>query len=110
MKPFDKGGWGAIQLNARVDYLDLSDRVGTSATNLAVADAYYVNGGKQLGYQASLIWNPMDYIRFMAQYGHLDITGGPRAVSPLFAPADLTPINRRDYNVDTAAVRAQLEF
>ena len=63
-----------------------------------------------LAYQLSLIWNPMDYLRFMAQYGHLDITGGPRAVSPLFATTDLTPINKRDYNVDTAAVRAQLEF
>ena len=52
----------------------------------------------------------MDYLRFMAQYGHLDITGGPRTISPLFAPADLTPINKRDYSVDTAVVRAQLEF
>ena len=110
LHPFDKGGWGAIQLNARVDYLNLNDRVGSSTPNLAVANADYVNGGKQLGYQLSLIWNPMDYLRFMAQYGHLDITGGPRAISPLFAPADLTPINKRDYSVDTAAVRAQLEF
>ena len=52
----------------------------------------------------------MDYLRFMAQYGHLDITGGPRAVSPLFSAIDLTPINKRDYKSDTAAIRAQLEF
>jgi hypothetical protein len=28
----------------------------------------------------------------------------------LFSAVDLTPINKRDYNVDTAAVRAPLEF
>jgi phosphate-selective porin OprO/OprP len=110
LKPFDKGGWGAIQINGRVDYLNLNDRVGSSATNLAVANPNFVNGGKQVGYQLSVIWNPMDYLRFMAQYGHVDVAGGPRAISPLFSAVDLTPINRRDYNVDTAAVRAQLEF
>ncbi|MEO7814838.1 MAG: porin [Sphingomicrobium sp.] len=110
LKPFDKGGWGAIQLNARVDYLNLNDGVGPAGTNRAVANPNYVNGGKQLGYQLSLIWNPMDYLRFMAQYGHVDITGGPRAVSPLFSAVDLTPINKRDYKSDTAAIRAQLEF
>ena len=110
LHPFDKGGWGAIQLNARVDYLNLNDRVGPSTTNLTVANPNYVNGGKQLGYQLSVIWNPTDYLRFMAQYGHLDITGGPRVVSPLFSPIDLTPINERGFKSDTAAVRAQLEF
>jgi phosphate-selective porin OprO/OprP len=110
LKPFDKGGWGAIQVNGRIDYLNLNDSVGPAGANLAVANANYINGGKQLGYQLSVIWNPMDYLRFMAQYGHVDVTGGPRAISPLFSAVDLTPINKRDYNVDTAAVRAQLEF
>ena len=110
LHPFDKGGWGAFQLNGRVDYLNLNRRVGPSTTNLAVANPNYLNGGKQVGYQMSLIWNPMDYLRFMAQYGHVEVTGGPRAVSPLFAPTSLTPINQRGFNVDTAAVRAQLEF
>ncbi|MEO6580597.1 MAG: porin [Sphingomicrobium sp.] len=110
LKPFDKGGWGAIQFNARVDYLNLNDGVGAAGTNRTVANPNYVNGGKQVGYQLSLIWNPMDYLRFMAQYGHVDITGGPRAVSPLFSAVDLTPINRREYKSDSAAVRAQLEF
>ncbi|HMI41037.1 MAG TPA: porin [Sphingomicrobium sp.] len=110
LHPFDKGGWGAIQLNGRIDYLNLNDSVGNAGANLTVANPNYVNGGKQIGYQASVIWNPMDYLRFMAQYGHVDVTGGPHAISPLFSPADTTPINKRDYNVDTAAVRAQLEF
>jgi phosphate-selective porin OprO/OprP len=110
-KPFDQGGWGAIQLNGRVDYLNLTDKVGGTPV---LAGGYpsgstsaFVNGGKQLGYQLSVIWNPMDYLRFMAQYGHVDVTGGPRAatVDP-DGPLD----TRRKYGVDTAAVRAQLEF
>ena len=110
LHPFDKGGWGAIQLNARIDYLNLNDRVGPGTANLTVANPDFVNGGKQLGYQLSLIWNPMDYLRFMAQYGHVDITGGPRAISPLFSVVDLTPIDRRGYSTDTAAIRAQVDF
>ena len=111
LKPFDKGGWGAIQLNGRFDYLDLSDGVGGSAITAGYpsgSSAAYVNGGKQLGYQLSLIWNPIDYMRFMAQYGHLDITGGPRAAT--VDPTSGEAIRDRDYNVETAAVRAQLEF
>ena len=111
-KPFDQGGWGAIQLNGRLDYIDLNDRVDDApalATPLqAVSAPYYVNGGKQLGYQLSLIWNPMDYLRFMAQYGHVSITGGPRAAT--VEPDSSEPANKRKYGVDTAAVRAQLEF
>jgi phosphate-selective porin OprO/OprP len=110
LHPFDKGGWGALQLNGRIDYLNLNDSVGNSGPNLIVANPNYVNGGKQVGYQLSLIWNPMDYVRFMAQYGYINITGGPHAIAPIFSPTDTTPINKRDYNVNTAAIRAQLEF
>ncbi|MFL6737579.1 MAG: OprO/OprP family phosphate-selective porin, partial [Sphingomicrobium sp.] len=105
LKPFQNGGWGAIQLNGRVDYVDLTDDVDGSSASLAAP--FYVNGGKQLGYQVSLIWNPMDYVRFMAQYGHINVTGGPRNA----LGDDLgDPINKRKFDVDTAAVRAQLEF
>ena len=106
LKPFDQGGIGAIQLNGRVDYLDLSDRVDGSGSPIAAP--FYVNGGKQVGYQLSVIWNPMDYVRFMAQYGHLNITGGPRA--GVVEPDSSKALNKRGYSVDTAAVRAQVEF
>ena len=111
LHPFNDGGWGALQLNGRVDYLDLTDRVG--GTPLVTAgygsgsNSQNVNGGKQLGYQASLIWNPMDYLRFMAQLGRVDITGGPRA--SIVDPSGPSSPNRK-YHVNTAAVRAQLEF
>jgi phosphate-selective porin OprO/OprP len=105
LKPISDGGRGAIQLNARVDYLQLKDRV---ADSLLIGSPDYVNGGKQLGYQASVIWNPVDWVRFMAQYGHIDVTGGPRAAAA--EPDSTEPINQRKYGVDTAAVRAQLDF
>ena len=111
LKPFDKDGWGALQLNGRIDYLNLTDKVGGTPVLTggypSGSSSAFVNGGKQLGYQLSLIWNPMDYLRFMAQYGHVDVKGGPRAatVDP-DGPLD----TRRKFGVDTAAVRAQLEF
>jgi phosphate-selective porin OprO and OprP len=104
LKPFDQGGIGAIQLNARVEYVDLADRV-EDGTNAA---PNYVNGGTQWGYQASLIWNPMDYVRFMAQYGRGHVNGGPRAAT--IDPTSGNPAKDRSYDVDTFAVRAQLEF
>ena len=104
LKPWNDGGWGALQINGRLDYVDLSDRVDDSATFVA---PFYVNGGKQLGLQTSLIWNPIDWVRFMAQYGHLEVTGGPRALGLV----DLTkPANKRKFGVDTFAARAQIEF
>jgi phosphate-selective porin OprO/OprP len=104
LKPFDQGGWGAIQLNARVDYLDLNDRV--AGTTLAAPN--YINGGKQIGYEASLIWNPMDYLRFQAQYAHGSYTGGPRATT--VNPTSTDAANQRDFDLDTFALRAQIEF
>jgi len=111
LHPFNDGGWGALQLNGRVDYLDLTDRVGgtplVTAGYASGSTSQFVNGGKQLGYQASLIWNPMDYLRFMAQLGRVDISGGPRAAT--VNPTGLSSPSRK-YHVNTAAVRAQLEF
>lgn len=105
LNPFDEGGWGALQLNARLDYVDLEDRVATGPT-LAAPD--FVNGGKQTGYQLSLIWNPMDYLRFMAQYARAHVVGGPRAGTVV--PTSIKPVDERSYDVDTFALRAQIEF
>jgi len=113
LKPFNNGGWGALQINGRIDYLDLSDRVDDSPTFSA---PFYVNGGKQVAYQASLIWNPTDYVRFMAQYAHINVTGGPRATvsTPsligLFPIGTTETINKRDYDSDVVAMRAQIDF
>jgi phosphate-selective porin OprO and OprP len=106
LHPFDQGGWGAVQVNARVDYLNLNDRVRSGSTTITAPN--YINGGKQIGYQLSVIWNPMDYVRFLAEYSHAAYTGGPRATT--VDPNSTAPANERKFDVDIFAVRAQLEF
>jgi phosphate-selective porin OprO/OprP len=112
LHPFNEGGWGAFQVNGRIDVVELRDRVASGS----VAAPFYVNGGKQVGYQGSLIWNPTDYVRLMAQYSHIDVTGGPRAsvatlaVPGIFPIGTTTPANRRKYNSETWGVRAQVDF
>ncbi|MEA3009183.1 MAG: phosphate-selective porin OprO and OprP [Sphingomonadales bacterium] len=105
LHPFNEGGWGALQLNARLDWLDLGDRVGSGAT---LAAPNYINGGRQLGYELSLIWNPTDYLRFQAQYARGSYQGGPRAATVV--PGSSEPINLRDFSVDSLALRAQVDF
>jgi len=104
LHPFNEGGWGALQINGRLDYLDLRDRVGSGT----LAAPNYINGGKQTGYELSLIWNPTDYLRFMGQYAHGDFTGGPRAGT--MVPTSTRGVNERGYGVDTFAMRAQVDF
>jgi len=106
LHPFDKGGWGAVQLNARVDRTDLQDRVGTGA--ITPGSLNFVNGGKQTGYQLGVSWLPTDYLRFIAQYGHVDVTGGPAAAVPFAAATGA--FQDRSYKLDTMTVRAQVDF
>ena len=105
LHPINKGGIGSIQINGRVEYTDLSDGTGNGPT---LAAPNYVNGGRQMGYQASLIWNPLDYIRFLAQYSRIHVDGGPRAatVVPVGSPLLLD----RSFDVDQFGLRAQVEF
>jgi phosphate-selective porin OprO/OprP len=103
-RPVGDGGWGAVQLNARLDWLDLGSRVGGGG--LVAPD--YVNGGRQLGYELSLIWNPTDYLRFQAQYARAGVEGGPRAAAVV--PGSTEPVSLRDFGVDTFGLRAQVEF
>ncbi len=83
--PFNDGGWGSLGFNLRWDYLDLSDGV--------------IVGGKQNAYQASLNWKPTDYILFGLNYAHI-----------LYDDAAIAIDGDRDYAVDIAAVRAQVDF
>ncbi len=116
-RPFNEGGWGAFQVNGRVEYVKLTDRVDESTT--ALGSPFFVNGGKQLGLLGSLIWNPTDYVRFMAQYSRVNVTGGPRASVSLVGPPPVvgmfpvgttTPADKRKYDVDVFAVRGQIDF
>ena len=55
----------------------------------------------------------------MAQFGHIDVTGGPRGsvatLGPpptpgIFPVGTTTPANKRKYGVDTFGIRAQVDF
>lgn len=84
--PVSDGGIGAIQANIRYDRLDLIDGP--------------IIGGTQDGYEASLIWTPVDYVRFLMTYGHL-----------VYRDAILPGTNgNRDYAVDEIGARAQIAF
>jgi phosphate-selective porin OprO/OprP len=99
LRPVGGGGWGALQLNARVDMVDLTDTVGGTVL---------LNGGRQTGYSLGTIWNPVDYVRFLLQYSHVDVEGGPSA--NLVVPASALPAVERKYSSDVMVLRAQLEF
>ncbi len=106
LHPFDKGGWGAVQLNGRIDYTDLQQGVGTGA--ITPSSLNFVNGGKQLGIEASLIWLPNDYVKLMAQYAHINVSGGPAATAAISTVQPLFYNNK--YSSDALTMRAQLDF
>ena len=132
LHPFNEGGWGAFQINGRVDYVDLTDSLGGlvtanpgSAYGLG-SNSTFLNGGKQTGLLASLIWNPTDYLRFMAQYSHVHVVGGPRVTvsttgNPLLIPPvppqlGMFPVGTtkapddRKFNSEVFTMRAQVDF
>ncbi|HXH53755.1 MAG TPA: porin [Sphingomicrobium sp.] len=114
LNPFSKGGWGAVQVNARADYLDLdSAKLKNGFTNnfLTGVSAPSVNlgrGGKQLGLLGSIVWIPEDWMRFYFQYAHAQITGGPQAAS--VEPTSARPVDERKYGVDSFTARAAIDF
>ncbi|MBV1919031.1 MAG: hypothetical protein KUG65_13355, partial [Sphingomonadaceae bacterium] len=84
--PVGEGGIGAVQVNLRYDYLDLSEPG--------------IVGGTQNGFALSLIWTPTDYTRFMMNYGRMS-----------YANAALPKANGdASYSVDAFGVRAQVDF
>ena len=85
LKPVGKDGWGSLGVNLRWDYLDLSD-------------GGFI-GGTQNAYQVSFNWKPMDYVLFGLNYAHIQ-----------FDDAAISISGDRDYSVDMAALRAQVEF
>jgi phosphate-selective porin OprO/OprP len=81
----DSGGIGALQINARYDFLDLNDAG--------------VVGGRHQVAGASLVWIPTDYVRFILNYGRLWIEDAAVA-----AGLD------RNYTADSLGMRAQFDF
>jgi phosphate-selective porin OprO and OprP len=85
-KPLGKGGFGAVQLNVRYDWLDLND--GPTI------------GGHQDMAGVSLVWVPHKQFRFIADYGHFWIKNSPVTASG----------GQRDYTADAFGLRAQFDF
>jgi phosphate-selective porin OprO/OprP len=85
LKPFDKGGWGAIALNLRYDYLDLVDKG--------------IVGGTQNAFQASLNWKPVDYVLFGLNGGYLK-----------YSDAAISADGDRDYSATMLGLRSQIDF
>jgi phosphate-selective porin OprO/OprP len=114
LNPFEKGGWGALQVNARYDYLDLdSNKLKngfsyTNATGVSAASTSLSRGGKQTGYQLGLTWIPTDYVRFIVQYVRTEVEGGPFAAAA--KPTSTKPVDQRTYGFDSVAFRAQFDF
>jgi phosphate-selective porin OprO and OprP len=102
LNPVSKGGNGAFQINARFDYLNLTDNLS------AGADSIIVNGGKQSAYQAGVIWLPIDYVRFYLNYARVQVTGGPLAA--VFVPMSSKPISERSYGADVIQTRVGFDF
>lgn len=84
-RPLGKDGIGSIQVTLRYDYLDLDDRD--------------IAGGKQNAYIAAIIWSPIEYLRFNANYAHIDYAG-----------AAILAGTRSNYGVDVMGLRAELDF
>jgi phosphate-selective porin OprO and OprP len=108
---------GAFQIIGRFDYLDLDDakliaaptnNFATGATSLASVTSREARGGKQMGYLLGLTWIPTDYVRFLANYIHSEVRGGPFALAA--DPTSTDPVNQRGYSTDAFALRAQIDF
>lgn len=117
LKPVNKGGWGALQLVGRVDYLDLNDdKLQAGVTNnfangtstLTALNTRLGRGGTQTGYLLGLNWYPIDYVRFMLDYIHTDVSGGPMAAT--LNPTSTKPVDERGFSTDAIALRAQVDF
>ena len=114
LKPFSKGGWGAFQGIARVDYLDLdSNKLKNAFTNnfqtgLFTPSVNLGRGGKQLGFLVGLTWIPEDYFRVLLNYAHAEITGGPFAAT--VKPDSSKSVDDRSYGVDVVQTRVQVDF
>lgn len=85
-KPFGSGGFGAVQLNARYDYLDLNSGS--------------ITGGQQKTMAGALIWTPIENVRLAANYAHLKFNDARIAATD----------GDRDYSADAILFRFQLHY
>lgn len=92
--PLGSGGIGAVQLNARYDYLDMGK--GFSAGEVPLAPSW----GQQRALLGSLIWTPIDNVAFSMNYAK------SRYEDAVIAALD----GDRDYSAETWLFRFQLQY
>jgi phosphate-selective porin OprO and OprP len=126
-KPLDKDGLGALTGGLRFEYLDLSDTTrtvqsGTGVTagpcvvaNTGTTPTCFLDGGKQWSLLANLSWVPVEYVRFILQYGYTQVNDAPAATGPAFtAVGSRTSTNPAralsDYSTNTLGLRMQLDW
>ncbi len=71
----------------------------------------FVNGGTQTGYGLSLIWLPIDYVKFAAQYTYVDISdinrgAGGRGIGSRIGASDADA----SANAHVFGLRAQIDW
>lgn len=82
--PVGGGGWGALELGARIDLVDLEDKD--------------IRGGEQIIVILGVNWHLTSHARLMFNYSHADIDGG------VLGAAD------GDNQVDAVMLRAQFDW
>ena len=65
-------------------------------------------GGIQTSYLLALNWYPIDYVRFMVNYGRVEVEGGPIAAQ--VSPLSTLPVNARQYGANVIQTRLQIDF
>ena len=112
LKPWNEGGWGALQINGRVDYLDSirsEDRVQQQLGLAWPGSPFYVNGGKQLGLSGERDLEPgrLDALLWLSTATSWLPAGRVRPdLGRLTEPATQARVTAPT----SAAIRAQIEF
>lgn len=93
LRPLGGGGFGALALNLGFDWLDLND-----------AEAL-VSGGEQMAYLAGLAWTPVDHVRFMINFSHIEIDDSRTHVR--LGKGDLV---KDSFGLNTFGLRTQINW
>jgi phosphate-selective porin OprO and OprP len=93
------GGWGALELAARVSYLDLNDHATTGVSPLVTGGVF---GGREEGLALGVNWYPVTNIRFMLNYIHDVVNKIPQSTAGGSTSTGVT--------VDAIALRTQVAF
>lgn len=102
--PLGKGGFGALSGNVRWDVLDLSDKaIQSGGINTSSS-----RGGRSRALSASLVWQPIDYVRITGQYTLMNVKGGPFALQ--VNGLTTGDANDYDYKVNIFGTRFAYDF